>query len=142
MSGSGSQRVTLGIACNEEVYAESVHGSPSELNFRVFYREKRHPDAEYIYSPIIKKNNAHNLQPAETFELSQLDNWFFSYNDFEDGGDYSEYDAVSNNSTLSLQNILLNLKWSDFEVSVHFSMIILKRVSERYFTQKTKAESS
>jgi len=35
-----------------------------------------------------------------------------------------------------------NLTWPDFEVSVDGSMIILKRVQERYFPRKSKDESS
>ena len=41
-----------------------------------------------------------------------------------------------------MQNMVRNLTWPDFEVSVDGSMIILKRVKERYFPRKTKAESS
>jgi hypothetical protein len=97
-------------------------------------------------SPVIKdKNNVHNVHDvhdAETFELLQLGNWFFSDNGFEDGGDYSEYDAGSSNSALRMQNTLRNLTWPDFEVSVDGSMIILKRVKERYFPRKNKAETS
>jgi hypothetical protein len=97
-------------------------------------------------SPVIKdKNNVHNVHyvhPAETFELRQLGNWFFSDNGFEDGGDYSEYDAGSNKSALRMQNMVRNLTWPDFEVSVDGSMIILKRVQERYFPRKKKDESS
>ena len=40
-----------------------------------------------------------------------------------------------------MQNMVRNLTWPDFEVSVDGSMIILKRVQERYFPRKTKAES-
>jgi len=35
-----------------------------------------------------------------------------------------------------------NLTWPDFEVSVDGSMIILKRVKERYFPRKNKAKST
>jgi hypothetical protein len=35
-----------------------------------------------------------------------------------------------------------NLTWPDFESSVDGSMIILKRVKEKYLPRKTKAESS
>ena len=97
-------------------------------------------------SPVIKgKTNVHNVHDvhdAETFELRQLGNWFFSDNGFEDGGDYSEYDAGSNKSALRMQNMVRNLTWPDFEVSVDSSMIILKRVKERYFPRKKKDESS
>jgi hypothetical protein len=41
-----------------------------------------------------------------------------------------------------MQNMVRNLTWPDFEVSVDGSMIVLKRVKERYFPRKTKAESS
>ena len=129
-----------------KVHPESVHGVRCEPKSRVFYRKKVHTDAEYMSSPVIKgKNNVHNVHDvhdAETFELRQLGNWFFSDNGFEDGGDYSEYDAGSNKSALRMQNMVRNLTWPDFEVSVDGSMIILKRVKERYFPRKTKAESS
>jgi hypothetical protein len=97
-------------------------------------------------SPVIKdKNNVHNVHDvhdAEIFELRQLGNWFFSDNGFEDGGDYSEYDAGSNKSALRMQDMVRNLTWPDFEASVDGSMIILKRVKEKYLPRKTKAESS
>jgi hypothetical protein len=97
-------------------------------------------------SPVIKgKTNVHNVHDVhatETFELRQLGSWFFSDNGFEDGGDYSEYDAGSNKSALRMQNMVRNLTWPDFEVSVDGSMIILKRVKERYFPRKSKDESS
>jgi hypothetical protein len=87
-------------------------------------------------------HNVHDVHDAETFELRQLGNWFFSDNGFEDGGDYSEYDAGSNKSALRMQNMVRNLTWPDFEVSVDGSMIILKRVKERYFPRKSKAKST
>ena len=132
----------------KKVHLESEHSERCEPNSRFFYRKKGHTDAEYMSSPVIKdKNNVHNVHDvhdAETFELRQLGNWFFSDNQagFEDGGDYSEYDAGSNRSALRILNILSNLTWPDFEVSVHGSMIILKRVKERYFPRKTKGELS
>jgi hypothetical protein len=129
-----------------KVHPESVHGVRCEPKSRVFYRKKVHTDAEYMSFPEIKgKNNVHNVHqvhPAENFELRKLGFWFFSDNGFEDGGDYSEYDAGSNKSALRMQDMVRNLTWPDFEVSVDGSMIILKRVKERYFPRKTKAESS
>ena len=131
-----------------KVHPESVHGVRSEPKSRVFYREKGHTNAEYMSFPEIKgKTNVHNVHqvhPAESFELRQLGNWFFSDNQagFEDGGDYSEYDAGSNKSALRMQDMVRNLTWPDFEVSVDGSMIILKRVKERYFPRKKKDESS
>ena len=136
----------LALPAMMKVHPESVHGVRSEPDSRVFYREKRHTDAEYMSSPVIKgKTNVHNVHDVhatETFELRQLGNWFFSDNGFEDGGDYSEYDAGSNKSALRMQNMVRNLTWPDFEVSVDGSMIILKRVKERYFPRKKKDQSS
>ena len=136
----------LALPAMMKVHPESVHGVRSEPNSRVFYRKEGHTDAEYMSFPEIKsKNNVHNVHqvhPAEDFELRQLGNWFFSDNGFEDGGDYSECDAGSNKSALRMQNMVRNLTWPDFEVSVDGSMIILKRVKERYFPRKNKAETS
>ena len=131
-----------------KVHPESVHGVRSEPKSRVFYREKGHTNAEYMSFPEIKgKTNVHNVHqvhPAENFELRQLGSWFFSDNQagFEDGGDYSEYDAGSSNSALRILIMVRNLTWPDFEVSVDGSMIILKRVKERYFPRKSKDVSS
>ena len=130
------------------LYPKSEHSERCEPKSRVFYRKKVHTDAEYMSSPVIKgKNNVHNVHDVhakETFELGQLGNWYFSDNQagFEEGGDYSEYDAGSNKSALRMQNMVRNLTWPDFEVSVDGSMIILKRVKERYFKRKKKDESS
>jgi hypothetical protein len=136
----------LVLPAMKKVHPESEHSERCEPNSRFFYRKKGHTDAEYMSSPVIKdKNNVHNVHyvhAKENFELRQLGNWFFSDNGFEDGGDYSEYDAGSNKSALRMQNMVHNLTWPDFEVSVDGSMIILKRVKERYFPRKTKAESS
>ena len=138
----------LALPAMMKVHPESVHGVRCEPKFRVFYRKKVHTNAEYMSFPEIKgKNNVHNVHqvhPAEDFELRQLGNWYFSDNQagFEDGGDYSEYDAGSNKSALRMQNMVRNLTWPDFEVSVDGSMIILKRVKERYFPRKKKDESS
>jgi len=136
----------LALPAIKKVHLESEHSVRCEPNSRVCYRKNGHTDAEYMSSPVIKgKNNVHNVHDVhakETFELRQLGNWFFSDNGFEDGGDYSEYDAGSNRSALRMQNMVRNLTWPDFEVSVDGSMIILKRVKERYFPRKTKAESS
>ena len=89
-------------------------------------------------------HNVHDVHQTENFELRQLGSWYFSDNQagFEEGGDYSEYDAGSNKSALRMQNMVRNLTWPDFEVSVDCSMIILKRVKERYFPRKKKDESS
>ena len=138
----------LALPAIKKVHSVSEHGERCEPNFKVFYRKEGHTDAEYMSFPEIKsKNNVHNVHqvhPAENFELRQLGNWYFSDNQagFEDGGDYSEYDAGSNKSALRMQNMVRNLTWPDFEVSVDGSMIILKRVKERYFPRKSKDESS
>ena len=141
----------LALPAMKMLYPESEHSVRCEPNSRVFYRKKRHTDAEYMSSPVIKgKTNVHNVHDVhdvhakENFELRQLGNWYFSDNQasFEDGGDYSEYDAGSNKSALRMQNMIRNLTWPDFEVSVDGSMIILKRVKERYFPRKKKDESS
>ena len=138
----------LALPAMKKVNSESEHGERCEPNFKVFYRKEGRTDAEYMSFPEIKsKNNVHNVHqvhPAENFELRQLGSWYFSDNQagFEDGGDYSEYDAGSNKSALRMQNMVRNLTWPDFEVSVDGSMIILKRVKERYFPRKSKDESS
>jgi len=132
----------------KKVHSVSEHGERCEPNFKVFSREKGHTDDEYMSFPEIKgKTNVHNVHDVhqtENFELRQLGYWYFSDNQagFEDGGDYSEYDAGSNKSALRMQNMIRNLTWPDFEVSVDGSMIILKRVKERYFPRKKKDESS
>ena len=132
----------------KKVHSVSEHSERCEPKSRVFYREKGHTDAEYMSFPEIKgKTNVHNVHQvhlAENFELRQLGYWYFSDNQagFEEGGDYSEYDAGSNKSALRMQNMVRNLTWPDFEVSVDGSMIILKRVKERYFPRKNKAKST
>jgi hypothetical protein len=132
----------------KKVHSVSEHGERCEPNFKVFSREKGHTDAEYMSFPEIKgKTNVHNVHDVhqtENFELRQLGYWYFSDNQagFEEGGDYSEYDAGSNKSALRILNTVRNLTWPDFEVSVDGSMIILKRVKERYFPLKSKDESS
>ena len=137
----------LALPAMKKGHPESELGVRCEPKSRVFSREKGHTDAEYMSFPEIKsKNNVHNVHqvhPAENFELRQLGYWYFSDNQagFEEGGDYSEYDAGSNKSALRMQNMVRNLTWPDFEVSVDGSMIILKRVKERYFPRKSKAES-
>jgi len=138
----------LALPAMMKVDPESVHGVRCEPNFKVFYMEKGHTDAEYMSFPEIKgKTNVHNVHdvhPTENFELRQLGSWYFSEDQagFEAGGDYSEYDAGSNKSALRILNTVRNLTWPDFEVSVDGSMIILKRVKERYFPRKSKDESS
>ena len=138
----------LALPAMKKVHSVSEHSERCEPKSRVFYRKEEHTDAEYMSFPEIKgKTNVHNVHqvhPAENFELRQVGSWFFSYNQtgFEDGGDYSEYDAGSNKSALRMQNMVRNLTWPDFEVSVDGSMIILKRVKERYFPLKSKDESS
>ena len=138
----------LVLPAMKKVHSVSEHGERCEPNFKVFSREKGHTDAEYMSFPEIKgKTNVHNVHDVhqtENFELRQLGYWYFSDNQagFEEGGDYSEYDAGSNKSALRMQNMVRNLTWPDFEVSVDGSMIILKRVKERYFPRKKKDESS
>ena len=138
----------LALPAMKKVNSESEHGVRCEPNFKVFYRKEGHTDAEYMSFPEIKgKTNVHNVHDVhatENFELRQLGYWYFSDNQagFEAGGDYSEYDAGSNKSALRMQNMVRNLTWPDFEVSVDGSMIILKRVKERYFPRKSKDESS
>ena len=138
----------LALPAMKMLYPESEHSVRCEPNSRVFYREKGHTDAEYMSFPEIKgKTNVHNVHdvhPTENFELRQLGSWYFSEDQvgFEEGGDYSEYDAGSSNSALRILIMVHNLTWPDFEVSVDGSMIILKRVKERYFPRKNKDESS
>ena len=138
----------LVLPAMKKVHSVSEHSERCEPKSRVFYRKKGHTDAEYMSFPEIKgKTNVHNVHDVhqtENFELRQLGYWYFSDNQagFEEGGDYSEYDAGSNKSALRMQNMVRNLTWPDFEVSVDGSMIILKRVKERYFPRKSKDESS
>ena len=142
----------LALPAMKKGHPESELGVRCEPKSRVFSRKEEHTDAEYMSFPGIKsKNNVHNvhnihnvhqIHATETFEFRKLGEWYFSDNGFQDGGDYSEYDAGSNKSALRMQNMVRNLTWPDFEVSVDGSMIILKRVQERYFLRKKKAESS
>ena len=60
----------------------------------------------------------------------------------ESGLNYWSMRGRSSKSALRMQNMVRNLTWPDFEVSVDGSMIILKRVKERYFPRKKKDESS
>jgi hypothetical protein len=98
-----------------KVHPESEHSERCEPNSRVFYRKKVHTDAEYMSSPVIidkiNVHNVHDVHDAETFELRQLGNWFFSDNGFEEGGDYSEYDAGSNKSALRMQDMVRICRW-------------------------------
>ena len=138
----------LVLPAMKKVHSVSEHSERCEPKSRVFSREKVHTDTDNkIFSNILNSNNVHNVHnvhQTENFELRQLGSWYFSDNQagFEEGGDYSEYDAGSNKSALRMQNMVRNLTWPDFEVSVDGSMIILKRVQERYFPRKSKAESS
>ena len=131
-----------------KVHPVSEHGVRCEPKSKVFFNSKKHTDADNkIFSNILNSNNVHNVHnvhQTENFELRQLGNWYFSDSQagFEDGGDYSEYDTGSNKSALRMQNMVRNLTWPDFKVSVDGSMIILKRVKERYFPRKKKDESS
>ena len=134
----------LALPAMKKVHPVSVHGVRCEPKSKVFSRKEGHTDAEYMSFPEIKgKTNVHNVHqvhPTENFELRQLGNWYFSDNQagFEEGGDYSEYDTGSNKSALRMQNMVRNLTWPDFKVSVDGSMIILKRVKEKYFPRKSK----
>ena len=138
----------LALPAMKKVHSVSEHSERCEPKSRVFSREKVHTDADNkIFSNILNSNNVHNVHnvhQTENFELRQLGSWFFSDNQagFKEGGDYSEYDAGSNKSALRMQNMIRNLTWPDFEVSVDGSMIILKRVQERYFPRKNKAKST
>ena len=138
----------LVLPAMKKVHSVSEHSERCEPKSRVFSREKVHTDTDNkIFSNILNSNNVHNVHnvhQTENFELRQLGSWYFSDNQagFEEGGDYSEYDAGSNKSALRMQNMVRNLTWPDFEVSVDGSMIILKRVKERYFPRKKKDESS
>ena len=136
----------LALPAMKKVHSVSEHSERCEPKSRVFSREKVHTDTDNkIFSNILNSNNVHNVHnvhQTENFELRQLGYWYFSDNGFEEGGDYSEYDAGSNKSALRMQNMVRNLTWPDFEVSVDGSMIILKRVQERYFPRKKKDESS
>ena len=138
----------LVLPAMKKVHSVSEHSERCEPKSRVFSREKVHTDAEYMSFPEIKAktnvHNVHDVHATENFELRQLGYWYFSDNQagFKEGGDYSEYDAGSNKSALRILNTVRNLTWPDFEVSVDGSMIILKRVKERYFPLKSKDESS
>ena len=138
----------LALPAMKKGHPESELGVRCEPKSKVFFNSKKHTDVDNkIFSNILNSNNVHNVHnvhQTENFELRQLGSWYFSDNQagFEEGGDYSEYDAGSNKSALRMQNMVRNLTWPDFEVSVDGSMIILKRVQERYFPRKKKAESS
>ena len=138
----------LVLPAMKKVHSVSEHSERCEPKSKVFFNSKKHTDVDNkIFSNILNSNNVHNVHnvhQTENFELRQLGSWYFSDNQagFEAGGDYSEYDAGSNKSALRMQNMVRNLTWPDFEVSVDGSMIILKRVKERYFPRKKKDESS
>ena len=86
--------------------------------------------------------NVHDVHPQEKYELRQLGAWYFSEgpSGFNPHGDYSEYDAGIHKSALNMLNLVRDLTWPDFEVHVDGSLIILKRVKEKYFPRRITIE--
>ena len=62
--------------------------------------------------------------------------------EFEEPADFLEYDAGQLETAVMLSELVKDLVWPDFKVGVEGSWIVFRRVEERYFPRKTKAESS
>ena len=79
-------------------------------------------------------------QGTEDSAVTQFRDWW--QEEFEEPADFLEYDAGQLKTAVMFSEMVKDLVWPDFEVSVDGSMIILKRVKERYFPRKKKDESS
>ena len=79
-------------------------------------------------------------QESEDSALAQFRDWW--QEEFENPADFLEYDAGQLKTAIMLSEMVKDLVWPDFMVGVEGSWVVFRRVEERYFPRKTKAESS
>ena len=79
-------------------------------------------------------------QESEDSVIAQFRDWW--QEEFENPADFLEYDAGQLKTAAMLSELVKDLVWPDFKVGVEGSWIVFRRVKERYFPRKTKAESS
>ena len=79
-------------------------------------------------------------QETEDSAVTQFRDWW--QEEFEEPADFLEYDAGQYQNAIALANMIENFVWPDFKVVAEGSSVVFRRVEERYFPRKTKAESS
>ena len=132
--------------------SEETTNAESERSERCEHRKpllktlpSRNTHSSSNFSQISIKNNVHNVHNVHSMqdlEFNKLGDWYFSDNGFRDEEDYSVYDAGTVTSAIRTKEILDDLTWPDFKVTLDGSFVLLRRVEERYFPRKKKDESS
>ena len=77
---------------------------------------------------------------TEDSAVIQFRDWW--QEEFEEPADFLEYDAGQLKTAVMLSEMVKDLVWPDFKVGAEGSWIVFRRVEERYFPRKIKAESS
>ena len=72
--------------------------------------------------------------------VTQFRDWW--QKEFEEPADFLEYDAGQLKTAVMLSEMVKDLVWPDFKVGAEGSWVVFRRVEERYFPRKNKAESS
>ena len=78
-------------------------------------------------------------QETEDSAVTQFRDWW--QDEFEEPADFLEYDAGQLKTAVMLSEMVKDLVWPDFKVGAEGSWIVFRRVEERYFPRKIKAES-
>ena len=79
-------------------------------------------------------------QGTEDNAVTQFRDWW--QEEFEEPVDFLEYDAGQLQNAVALSKMIENFVWPDFKVGAEGSWVVFRRVKERYFPRKSKAESS
>ena len=87
-----------------------------------------------------KKEAVPLKQGTEDNAVTQFRDWW--QEEFEEPADFLEYDAGLLQNAVALSKMIENFVWPDFKVGAEGSWVVFRRVKERYFPRKSKAESS
>ena len=87
-----------------------------------------------------KKEAVPLKQDNDDSAVTQFRDWW--QEEFEEPADFLEYDAGQLKTAVMLSEIVKDLVWPDFKVGAEGSWVVFRRVKERYFPRKSKAESS
>ena len=79
-------------------------------------------------------------QDNDDSSVTQFRDWWQV--EFEEPADFLEYDASQLKTAVMLSEMVKDLVWPDFKVGAEGSWVVFRRVKERYFPRKNKAESS
>ena len=80
-------------------------------------------------------------QPVTKHIIPTAEFWAWWQSEFEEPADLMEYDAGDFKTAVQLSSVVENYVWPDFKVGVEGSLVVFRRVNEKYYPRKKNKQS-